>query len=183
MDTISPLNYLTTMVSSPWNRHWNQGGLRPQDQEEALSHGIALTTFLVLYLMGKGKSQWENTICPPYACSTTWASKPSMRTPAGLGSPHSPVSHSTSTTTTTTKSMGWIEGFGREKRGTCQPGYLAGPILLSSFSPAPHKDKHSKEVWIKNKPLSDEASFSWALRYFSKDLLSHSFIPLGISWH
>lgn len=134
--------------------------------------------FLVLS-WGREKNQRDNPICPAYALSTTGASKPYMQTLAGLdyllilASPM-PL--------TQKESMGWMESLGR-KGVLARPGYLAGPILLSSFSPPPPKDKHSKEVWIKNKPLSDETSFSWALRYFNEDLLSHSFIPWAISWH
>lgn len=64
-----------------------------------------------------------------------------------------------------------LEGKARYLPGLC--GWLAPSTEL--ISPlAPPKYKHSKEVWVKNKPLSDETSFSWALRYFSEVLLSHS---------
>lgn len=51
---------------------------------------------------------------------------------------------------------------------------MAGPALLSSCSPPPSKDKHSKEVSVKNKPLSDGPGFSWALSLFTKTFLPPS---------
>lgn len=74
--------------------------------------------------------------------------------------------------------MGRMDSLGREKRGTYQAWVAGWPYSAELILPhLPPKDKHSMEVWIKNKPLSDETSFSWAPRDFSKDLLSHSFIP------
>lgn len=67
-----------------------------------------------------------------------------------------------------------LEGKARYLPGLC--GWLAPSTELIPPSASP-KYKHSKEVWVKNKRLSDETRFSWALRYFSELLLSHSSSP------
>lgn len=132
------------------------GATRPRGKTSfpnKFRNGRVLIKFLVLQFDEEGKESARKSYMP---LSTIGAPKPYMRdqdlyylpTPAAL---------------CTSSKTAYVWEVWKGEEVPAKPGWLAGPTLLSSFFPyLPSKDKHSKEVWIKNKLLSDEMGFSWA---------------------